>query len=235
MLMSFEPILHKNSVIEKCVNGGYQPQPEQHGFVLPLECPKCGSICKKAKVQSRSKADRAKVRFEGGGTAMSEEKPTRGPEWAKEYLANLANLLNDEKPAPRMEREKTARRVEHNVNKEPSAFQRSKDDWFKIQRKIRDIFTNQIERKIILIGICMIFLMGLFPPWTDTFHRAGMKAVEKPAGYSFLLTPPSSERITSAYYGVQIDFSRLLLQWFLMAIAGGGVVFAMRAWKMKKE
>jgi hypothetical protein len=63
--------------------------------------------------------------------------------------------------------------------------------------------------------------MGLFPPWTDIVHFKTIHT-ESPIGYALILAPPQ----LGAAHIVKIDFSRLLLQWALVALAvGGGQIF----------
>ena len=44
-----QPLRYDNSTIKKCINCGYQRQPEDDKIVSSLECPKCGIIYRKAK------------------------------------------------------------------------------------------------------------------------------------------------------------------------------------------
>jgi hypothetical protein len=70
---------------------------------------------------------------------------------------------------------------------------------------------NTTQRVIILAGIAIIALMGLFPPWTYTL-KATMTYSEEPAGYGFIASPPRRKG-DSLMHGVKIDSSRLLIQW----------------------
>ena len=82
---------------------------------------------------------------------------------------------------------------------------------------------NVTQRGMILAGIAVIVLMGLFPPWTYTFKASGIYS-EESAGYSFIAFPPSRKRERPAH-GVKIDMSRLLLQWGVtIASSGFGVL-----------
>ena len=82
---------------------------------------------------------------------------------------------------------------------------------------------NGTQRKVILVGIAIVVLMGLFPPWKHTF-RSTMTNSEEPAGYSFIATPPN-RRQGGFMHGVEIDLSRLLIQLAVtIAAAGFGVL-----------
>jgi len=86
------------------------------------------------------------------------------------------------------------------------------------------------QRGIILAGITVIVLMGLFPPWTYTF-KSPRTYSEEPAGYGFIASPPSIRADDHGYrqrwHGIKIDLSRLLVQWAVtIAAAGFGVLLA---------
>jgi len=61
--------------------------------------------------------------------------------------------------------------------------------------------------------------MGLFPPWKYTFNSS-MGHSEEPAGYAFIAFPPS-RRVNNAMNGVEIDATRLLIQWAMAILASG--------------
>lgn len=80
------------------------------------------------------------------------------------------------------------------------------------------------------VVICVIIagcLMGLFPPWTETFKYQSMHS-QKPAGYSFIFTPPNPCGDTPTC-GVLLDVRRLFVQW--AALGGIGVV----AWMLTRD
>jgi hypothetical protein len=79
---------------------------------------------------------------------------------------------------------------------------------------------NAIQRVIILVGVAVFVLMGLFPPWK--FVGGGW---EEPARYHFIASPPEGF--------CKIDMSRLLIQW-AVTIAASGVAVLVTA-KRKDE
>lgn len=85
---------------------------------------------------------------------------------------------------------------------------------------MRAIKLDVIDHKIILIGVGLIIFTILFPPWIHTFDWSGNEGgsihSEKPAGYGFIFSPPSPEKKSGAY-GIQIDFTRIFLQWLLIS------------------
>jgi len=86
---------------------------------------------------------------------------------------------------------------------------------------------NATQRTIILAGIAVIVLMGVYPPWTYTF-KSTMTYSEEPAGYGFIASPPS-RRGDNLMHGVKIDTSRLLIQWAVaIAASSFGVLVVAR-------
>jgi hypothetical protein len=86
---------------------------------------------------------------------------------------------------------------------------------------------NVKQRKVLIAGVVTILVMGLFPPWSSIFDRkASVDAVgfyiDKPTGYSFIMDPPKPD---SSVYGMKINFSILILQWFIVSIATGLGIF----------
>jgi hypothetical protein len=82
--------------------------------------------------------------------------------------------------------------------------------------------TLNLKQIRILIAAGVIFIaMGTFPPWTYTLDLESVHR-EKPAGYALIVSPPPPEKDAPAY-GVQIDFSRLLIQWLILVAATGGL------------
>ena len=80
---------------------------------------------------------------------------------------------------------------------------------------------NKRQRYILIAGIAIVIIMGMFPPWID------MQAPEKPAEFGWFLSPPmiTGENIT------YIDMSRLTFQWTLVSIATGVAVLAFKTRK----
>ncbi|MFH1942140.1 MAG: hypothetical protein ABIL68_08530 [bacterium] len=77
---------------------------------------------------------------------------------------------------------------------------------------------NKKQQIISIVGIVVIFVMGLVPPWT-TFESDSTTYREMPAGYYFIFSPPQPD--DEGILGVKLDTSRLAVQWitvlFVMA------------------
>ena len=95
---------------------------------------------------------------------------------------------------------------------------------------------NKKQKAVILIGVVIILVMGIFPPWIYVYHRAvsmSGKGVdifsEKSAGYVLVFKPPPPEK-ESEPYGIRLDSNRLLAQWamVILAVIGLTLVFQKR-------
>ena len=82
---------------------------------------------------------------------------------------------------------------------------------------------NAKQRRLLQIGIAAAVLMGIFPPWTDSFQYETVHS-QGAAGYSFILDPPKAELLHS----ITIDLSRLVVQWVVVVLAVGGSVLYCR-------
>lgn len=85
---------------------------------------------------------------------------------------------------------------------------------------------NNNQRKIVMAGLILFLLMGLFPPWTYTLDVQSIHR-EKPANYAFIALPPKPES-THLAHGVRIDISRLIVQWLVLTAAVSLGVFVTR-------
>ena len=87
---------------------------------------------------------------------------------------------------------------------------------------------NKKQKICLWIGIAIIVLMSLFPPWFYTHAR--ITEVQTNAGYHFLLIPPLPyDKVGS---GIRLDTSRLFVQWVVIAIITSGLIVT---FKDKKE
>ena len=87
---------------------------------------------------------------------------------------------------------------------------------------------NSKQKKVLWIGIVIVVLMGLFPPWTDTLE--GFRT--EPRGYVIIFKPPYSR---GGAWGVQIDFQRLILQWLIVGFVIGGLLITSKNRKSEQE
>jgi len=84
--------------------------------------------------------------------------------------------------------------------------------------KIKTLFSALYRSQVILwIGILLIVLICLFPPWLQPYpHANGSNFM----GYYFLMFPPDD--------GYQLDFGRLGLQCGIVAIITGGLLYTLK-------
>lgn len=83
---------------------------------------------------------------------------------------------------------------------------------------------NRRQRIAFIVGLCVFVLMGVLPPW-----RKEGPTNPSSCGYSFVFRVPlHSSFIMGEQYqtkiGVVLDTNRLFLQWFVVAIATGGLM-----------
>ncbi len=76
-----------------------------------------------------------------------------------------------------------------------------------------------------VLGLVLLALLGLFPPWTQSITAPTGYHQEKPLGYGFILSPPQPE---SGVYSVTLDFRRLAVSWAVVTFVIGGLVVLLR-------
>jgi hypothetical protein len=91
-----------------------------------------------------------------------------------------------------------------------------------------------LRKGIISLFLLIIVCMCLFPPWNYTYQTRGIRQVKKPAGYSFLFSPPAPERDTS-FFGVQIDFARLMIQILIALALATAILFMLPSIQSKRK
>jgi len=108
---------------------------------------------------------------------------------------------------------------------------------------------NHKQRIVAIAGAAAAALMGLFPPWIVTWGSAG--GVKAPSVCAFLFSSPESlqakllapigakvagvSQMMAASYGIQLDFTRLAVQWaVLAAIVWGAWLWVGRDGKIGK-
>lgn len=70
---------------------------------------------------------------------------------------------------------------------------------------------NEKQKTILIIGVIIIILMGLFPPWARILSGEGLRKMT--FGYAFIAAPPD--------HRVALDISRLFVQWIMVIFATG--------------
>lgn len=86
------------------------------------------------------------------------------------------------------------------------------------------------KHKIIWIGIAVVVLMCIFPPWIRVIELEGSRAYHS-IGYHFLLAPPKSKGIES----YSIDLGRLIIQCVIVSLITGGLLYTLRTEQSNRE
>lgn len=80
---------------------------------------------------------------------------------------------------------------------------------------------NKKQKIILCVGLVLFVLMGLFPSWIEQ-HPTRYGIQSKDLGHWPILMPP--EPSISTYHRVEINFSRLVVQWTVVMIATSGLI-----------
>jgi hypothetical protein len=93
-----------------------------------------------------------------------------------------------------------------------------------------------IRKAIVAVAAIAFILSGLFPPWLQTLDVTATHN-HTDAGYSFILSPPLPKKgaYYSEDYGIQLDTTRLLIEWSCILVAAGSVWFLCGASKSKEN
>lgn len=104
----------------------------------------------------------------------------------------------------------------------------------------RRIGLNRAQSVVLIVGAAVIAVMCLFPPWNDELEYIRVSNREpaqaratRPAGYHFLITPPSRRLPESDAEGfwpvaVRVDLTRLAIQCFVVVVLAGGLTILLR-------
>jgi len=85
-----------------------------------------------------------------------------------------------------------------------------------------------LGKSIVLFGLAVILAMGMYPPWTQTFALPG-RITRHENAYGWLLNPPYPlDAPVHEVWDVKIDALRLGLQWTLVSIAVGGLLWTFK-------
>lgn len=76
------------------------------------------------------------------------------------------------------------------------------------------------QKIVLVIGLLVFGLSGLYPPWARIIHQSGFHQ-KRDAGYAFIATPPKP---LYPEEGVEIDLTRMLVQSIGIA-AGTGILW----------
>ncbi len=90
---------------------------------------------------------------------------------------------------------------------------------------------NKPQRIVLSVGLIIVALMAIYPPWTSTLNGNSGIHHERPHSYGLIFYPPETKH-DLAIYGVKIDFGRLAVQ-MLSVISITAVAFILSGIKKK--
>lgn len=86
---------------------------------------------------------------------------------------------------------------------------------------------NLKQKIALLIGIIIIVLMGIYPPWCDHYGNDATGRTTLFTGYSLFTIPPE--------YSVDIHYVRLVFQWAMVVIVTGGFLLIFKDKKKSSD
>lgn len=95
---------------------------------------------------------------------------------------------------------------------------------------------NPRQKFVLLVGILLVGLAALYPPWNfvDQYFSYSSVEVERFAGYSFFFAPPAPNPPTEARSNLiatvsRIDARRLAVEWVAIVLVTTGLLFLLRS------
>ncbi len=86
--------------------------------------------------------------------------------------------------------------------------------------RIFEIVRAVVNRKAIVALAAAVFIVaGLYPPWLQVCNTSGIHS-RLDAGYHSIFSPPQPSGGLSPYVAIQIDVSRLVVEWVCILMAG---------------
>lgn len=94
---------------------------------------------------------------------------------------------------------------------------------------------NLKQKIVLLIGIIVIVLMGIYPPWYFYDNKTGKNI--RVSGYAFFANPPIPHKLsldsrTEGFYrervSTNVDYTRLAFQWTMIVIVTSGFILMLK-------
>ena len=89
----------------------------------------------------------------------------------------------------------------------------------------RRLAMNKHQLITLWVGLGIVLVMVLFPPWKYVYSGVLQVTVEKQAPYAPIFAPPEIMRTPKGMWTAKIDFSRLVVQAVVVLLVTGGLVF----------
>lgn len=84
---------------------------------------------------------------------------------------------------------------------------------------------NKHQLITLWVGLGIVLVMVLFPPWKYVYSGVLQVTVEKQAPYAPIFAPPEIMRTPKGMWTAKIDFSRLVVQAVVVLLVTCGLVF----------
>src|SRR5689334_3666214 len=95
---------------------------------------------------------------------------------------------------------------------------------------------NSRTKMVLICAGLLIALSGLFPPWRERADIPYKLHFDKSLGYSFIWSPPGSTLVGGAQFAnlsnattIEIDLSRLFVEWIIVAAIATIFFFLLRS------
>lgn len=92
---------------------------------------------------------------------------------------------------------------------------------------------NKGRKLIIAFAVAGFIGTSVYVPWEHTFQEQGISQITRPAGYHLIFSPPEP-RSKRPQFGVSLDISRLLIQYFVIVVSFSGA-FIITNFKNKQQ
>jgi hypothetical protein len=89
----------------------------------------------------------------------------------------------------------------------------------------RRLAMNKHQLITLWVGLGIVLVMVLFPPWKYVYSGVLQVTLEKQAPYAPIFAPPEIMRTPKGMWTAKIDFSRLVVQAVVVLLVTGGFVF----------
>jgi len=83
------------------------------------------------------------------------------------------------------------------------------------------------NRRIVICAAVVFTFLGMFPPWIEKIDIPYRMHAERSAGYSVIISPPTPDpkKSFANRASVQIDWSRLVLEWIVLGAAAATALY----------
>lgn len=86
-----------------------------------------------------------------------------------------------------------------------------------------------VRNAVTILALVLVVAMGVYPPWNQVLFRSGRATLYESA-YGWILAPPhpTDFDVPRQLWKVEIDLTRLLLQWLSVCVVAAGIHWVLR-------